>query len=103
MKRKRISPEDRIEVRMSARDRELLVDHTFADPEYAERLRAIPGRSEYLGGYTLNDLEDILGYIAAEANHCENRKLQKELHGLFDRLSELQQSYDDGEWQDSAV
>ena len=88
---------------MSSRERELLLNHTFADPDYAEQLRAIPGKMGYVGGYTLDDLEDMLGYIAAEANHCEDRKLQKELYGFFDRLSEVQQSYDDGNWQDSGT
>jgi hypothetical protein len=88
---------------MSSRERELLVDHTFADPEYAERLREIPGKTGYVGAYTLDDLEDMLGYIAAEANHCEDRKLQKELYKFIDRLSDLQQSYDDGSWQDGAL
>ena len=103
MKRKRINPDERVEVIMSARDQKLLVDHTFADPEYAERLRLIPEKSQYVGDYTLDDLEDMLGYIAAEANHCEDRKLHKELYALYDRFSVLQQSYDDGEWQDNAA
>ncbi len=101
MKRQRINQGDQIEVRMSSREREFL-DHTFADPEYGKRLREVPGKPGYVGAYTLDDLEDILGCIAAEANHCNNRKLQKELYAFFDRLSELQQSYDDGNWQDSA-
>jgi hypothetical protein len=96
MRRKKINEGDRIEVKMSSRERELLVDHTFADPEYAERLRAIPGEPVYVGAYTLDDLEDMLGYIAAEANHCEDRKVEKELSRFFDRLNRLQHSYDDG-------
>ena len=68
---------------MSSRERELLLNHTFADPDYAEQLRAIPGKMGYVGGYTLDDLEDMLGYIAAEANHCEDHKLQKELYGFL--------------------
>jgi hypothetical protein len=96
MKRRRISEGAQIEVRMSSRERELLVDHTSADPEYGERLQATSGKPGYVGAYSLDDLEDMLGYIAAEANHCEDRKLQKELYEFFDRLSILQQSYDDG-------
>jgi hypothetical protein len=103
MQRHTIDPNQRIEVRMSARDRELIVDHTFADPDYAKRLRAIPGESGYVGKYTLDDLEDLLGFIAAEANHCSDSKLEEELDELFARISTLQQSYDDGGWPDSPV
>ena len=103
MKRKNISPDDHVEVRMSQRDRELLVDHTLADPEYTERLRPVPGKVAFVACYTLNDIEDILGYVAAEANHTEDRKLQGELDAMYERLTSIQDSYDDGLWQDNAV
>jgi len=50
-------------------------------------------------GYTLDDLDQLLGHIAAEANHCKSKKLQRELHELFDRLRDVMESYDDGGWQ----
>ena len=59
--------------------------------------------AEYVGNYTLADLEDILGYLAAEANHTEDRKLRGELDVFYDRLSAVQQSYDDGLWQEGGV
>jgi hypothetical protein len=58
---------------------------------------------ELVGQYTLDDLEDMLGYIAAQANHTDDDKLREELENLYDRLSAVQESYDDGSWQDSAV
>ena len=88
---------------MSARERELLSEHTSAAPEYVQRLRAVAGGKALVASYTLDDLEDILGYIAAEANHTENRKLRKELDALYDRLASIQESYDDGNWQDGVV
>ncbi|HKI83779.1 MAG TPA: hypothetical protein VKA63_05520 [Candidatus Krumholzibacteria bacterium] len=103
MKRQKIGQGDRNQVRVSARERELLADHTFTGPEYVERLLAEPGGTGYAGMFTLDDLEDILGFVAAEANHCEDRKLQRELDTFYDRLSEIEQSYDDGGWSDSDV
>lgn len=103
MKRRKIAADERVEVRMSLRDRELLLEHTFVDPEYAQRLRAVPGKSGLVAGYTLDDLEDILGHIAAEANHTEDRKLQEELDALYERLAAVQESYDDGSGQENAV
>ena len=79
MGRRRINPGDRVRVKLRVRDRELLLEHTPAGPEYAERLQPVPGGSGLVGEYTLDDLEDMLGYIAAEANHTEEAKLQKEL------------------------
>ncbi|HEY3303959.1 MAG TPA: hypothetical protein VGL70_10550 [Candidatus Binatia bacterium] len=97
MQRKRIAYEETIEVSFSARDAELVRDHTFADPEYVERLKPKPGSGGGLvGKFTLDDLDDLLGYIAAEANHSKSKKLQKELDGLHDRLQRVMNSYDDG-------
>jgi hypothetical protein len=71
------------------------------DDEYIDRLQPVGGKGDLIGQYTLDDLEDMLGYIAAEANHIEDAKIQGQLDRLYDRLLELQRSYDDGSWNDS--
>ena len=48
---------------------------------------------------TLDDLDEIIGYIAAEANHTDDKKLQKEFDHLYERLKTTMESYDDGMWQ----
>lgn len=93
---------------MNAQERGLLLEHTFMDPEYAERLRAVAGKEvagkrDLVGDYTLEDLEDMLGYIAAHANHAEDLELQEKLDALYERLALIQKSYDDGMWQDGIV
>jgi hypothetical protein len=35
-------------------------------------------------------------HIAAEANHTEDSKLQQKIDKLYDRLTAVEQSYDDG-------
>ena len=102
-RRMKIQPEQTITVRMSERDRALLLENTLGDPEYAERLRPAPASDGLVGDYTLDDLEDMLGYVAAEANHTEDKKLRRELDALYDRLFRSQRSYDDGNWNDSAI
>ena len=103
MNRRKIQPDAKITVRMTVRDRALLLEHTFGDPEYAERLRPAASGRGLVGEYTLDDLEDILGYIAAAANHTEDRKLRGALDALHDRLFRTQRRYDDGNWNDSAI
>lgn len=95
MKRKKIPPGTKIEIRLNLRDRELLREHTFVDKEFIDCIREVPGESYLIAPYTLDDLEDVLGYIAAEANHTENRKLQDELDDLYDRLCDIEDRYDD--------
>ncbi|MCX6138880.1 MAG: hypothetical protein NTV54_15485 [Ignavibacteriales bacterium] len=36
-----------------------------------------------------DELDVLLGSIAADANHTENRKREKELNALFHRLDEI--------------
>lgn len=92
---KKIKPGEPIRVELSERDRELLLGHTLADPEYANRLRPI-GLRRFVAEYTLNDVEDIMGFIALEANNTKSTDLQTELDDLFDRLEVVQSLYDDG-------
>ena len=103
MSRRKIHPDEKIAVRMTARDRSLLLDHTLGDPDYSKRLQPASSGGGLVGEYTLDDLEDMLGYIAAEANHTEDRALQRALDALYDRLLRVQRSYDDGNLNDSAI
>jgi hypothetical protein len=102
LRRKQIEPGQLITVRMSRRDQELIKNLVAADPDYAARLHDVPGESHLAGEYTLDDLEDLLGHVAADANHAESAKLRRQLDALYDRLLVVQRSYDDGSWADSA-
>ncbi len=81
-----ITPDGKIQVEMTTQDRELILDHTFADPEYAERLHGVPDSKKLVGTYTLDELEDLAGFIAHEANHTEDAKLERKLDSLFEGL-----------------
>ena len=103
MNRPKIQPDDKVTVRMTASDRELLLEYTLGDPEYVERLRPAPTGKGFVGNYTLDDLEDILGYVAAEANHTGDKNLRRQRDALFKRLLRTQRSFDDGNWNDSVI
>jgi len=50
--------------------------HTFAGSDLTDRLRIVPSpgrRPLYL--FTLDDLDELAGYVAAEANHAKVKKL----------------------------
>lgn len=96
---KKIEPDQPVAVLFTLRERDLVLEHTFASGELTDRLRVaeVKGR-KLVAKYTLDDLDELLGYIAAEANHTLNKKLQKELDALFARLQDEMQSYNDGQW-----
>jgi hypothetical protein len=75
-------------------ERELILKYVFADPQLTERLRIAPRPGELPSyRFTLDDLDDLAGYAAAEANHAKDKKLQKQLHRLFDRMAAVMESY----------
>ena len=102
MKRKIIEPGSSIEVRFRADERDLIRAETFMSLEYMDRLQQVVGKPEQLvGQFTLDDIEDLVGDIAAAANHTEDRKVERRLDSVFERLSKLFRSFDDGNWSDS--
>ena len=44
--------------------------------------------------FTLDELEDLLGYIAAEANHSDDKNLVSWLEKLYDKLDKLALLYE---------
>ena len=80
-------------VTLTLRERDIIRDETLCDPDFA-RLAVIDGKS-MKADLSLDDIENIQGYIAAEANHTENKKLQKELDRLFHKLQVFLDTHDD--------
>jgi len=76
-----------IPVLFTARERTLLLEETFADPEYADRL--VEKKGCWVARFTASELDDILGYLAAAANHTSRVKLRRELDALYDRIEPL--------------
>jgi len=100
--RKKIPYGQPIDVAFTDRERALISEHTFADPELTAPLDAAERRgTKFIAKYTLDDLDALLGFVAAEANHTKDRKLEKQLRAIFARLSEEMERYDDGQWQSS--
>ena len=101
MARKTIEPDSAVDVRFTPREWDLVLDHTFAGSNLTERLRvAGVAGSKLAVRYTLDDLDELIGYVAAEANHTEDLALQAELDALYQHLKDEIESYDDGDWQE---
>ena len=101
-RRKQISENTRVPVELTARERQLILEHTFAGEELLAPLREFPEAGNQVAHYTLYDLEELQGFIAAEANHTSDRRLENALRALHEHLQQEMEKYDDGNWQ-SAV
>lgn len=94
--RKQIAVGEKVPLELTGRERELILKHTFAGSNLTDRLRVMPspGRRP-LYRFTLGDLDELAGYVAAEANHAKVKKLEKELCRLFGRIADVLESYTD--------
>jgi len=94
--RKAMPASGKIKMAFTERQRDLLLNHTFADDSYAKRLRATDSSKKLFAEYSIGDLEDMLGFVAAAANHAETRQLQDQLDALYDKLEKVIARYDPG-------
>lgn len=96
--RQPVRPGEKVVLKLSARERELILEHTLADDELTAALRGMPASSKAsVYFFTLDDLEELMGYVAGEASHAKDKKLQKELDRLFERMEDVLQSYTDAD------
>jgi len=96
MTRKYIKPGTQLAFRLSARERDLVVERSFLDPEVEQALQqAQPAGSKLVAKLTLDDIDDLLGCVAAEANHCDDAKVQRLLDAVCDRLGALLDGFSD--------
>lgn len=95
-KRIRIGVDDAIPVPFSFEERDLIVAETFIDMSMDRGFRL----AEVKGGrlvvpLTLSDIEDLMGHIAAAANHTADRRLERKLYAIWGRLEKYEDRFED--------
>ena len=95
--RKKIKPDETLSLTLSKREQQLLLDDVLClPPEFENRIRlAIVAKNGLSVRFTLDDLDELGGCVAAAANHAETVKRQKELYRIFSRIQELLETYTD--------
>jgi hypothetical protein len=77
---------DEIEVVLRETDRALLLKETLCDPELVEKLQPRRAPGVVVASYAPEELDDLLGFIAAESNHTRSKKVRAGLDDLYARL-----------------
>jgi hypothetical protein len=85
---------DLIPVRFHVEERDLILNETLAGPDLTDRLESAKQVTDsVLVYYSSEELENLIGYFAAEANHNPDRKIQEALDAVYDGLDALLDSY----------
>ena len=92
--KKQIQPDEKVPLKLTATERKLvLTDLMSLDEEYEQIIEGTPSGKPVM--MTLDELDDFGGYIAAEANHCDDKKKQKKLDAVFQKVQSLLETYTD--------
>ena len=85
--KKQIQPGEKVPLKLTAAERKLVLEDLMClDEDYEQIIRDTPTGKPVM--MTLDDLDDFGGYIAAEANHCDDKKKQKKLDTMFEKIQE---------------
>jgi hypothetical protein len=95
----RIAPGTTLPLELTVRERELILNHSFAPDELTARLRVVPqpGAAECIVRYTLNDLDEFAGFAASESNHASDSKLHKEWERIYVKIAAILECYTDAQ------
>ncbi len=87
---------EKVSLELTERERDLITKYTFAGNDLTDRLRVMPSfRGQPSYRFTLDELDELAGHVAAEANHTKVKNLQKELRQLFSRIADVLESHTD--------
>lgn len=93
MKPKKIPSGTKLPIILTLKERDAIRDMTVGDPDFG-RMGIVEGKNIKIM-MSLDDIEDIQGYVAAEANHTKNKILQKQLDKIFAKFQHFLDRYDD--------
>lgn len=84
-----------VRLSFSRRERDLILGLTLDNSGVAEILGPLPLKNKQFSvRCSLDDLDELLNSIAADANHAKSKKLREELDRLYDRLAVIQEEHD---------
>src|SRR5512144_506913 len=95
-RKKTIEKDEQVGLRLSLAERKLILEEPIhIHDDLAEPIRSTPTNAPVM--LTLDDLDDLAGYIAAEANHTTDKTLRKKLDAIFSKIQDLLEMHSDQE------
>ena len=94
MQKKHIQPGEKVALKLTAKERMLVLECVnFLDDNCLLVIAGTPASKPVM--MTLDEIDDLSGYVAAEANHCADKKRQKKLDTVFEKAQDLLDRYTD--------
>lgn len=93
---KRIRRDEPTTIVLTVAERDSVLDHTFVDGELRTQIENAleAGTDKVMIRLTPDGLDELLEWIAAAANHAEERSLELCLETLYDKLQRVEDSLD---------
>jgi DNA-binding MarR family transcriptional regulator len=89
---------------LTRRERDLILERTLIDDEMEGRLRGATCRSfNLVVQLALDDIDDLAGRVAAEANHYSEPRVRRVLDAVHDRLATIERTFTDKEEAPEAI
>ena len=93
-----IKADETVPLELNQRERDLIISRTFAHESLTGRLRAVPPSGQRpVFNFTLDELDELVGDVAAEANHAKNKVLQEQHDQLCERIEAVLSKYTDAD------
>ncbi len=94
--KKHIQPGEKVPLQLTASERRLVLEGLLClDKDHEQVIRNTPSGKPVM--MSLDALDDFAGYIAAEANHCEDKKKRNKLDTIFEKIQRLLDKFTDEE------
>lgn len=82
-----------IEIKLTIKERDLIINKTMADSALIKKLKIVDIKEKYIKvSFSLEEIDEIAGFIAAEANHIKDKKLQNQLDKLYEKLAKIEEA-----------
>ncbi len=93
-KPKRLKPGVKVVLKLKVEQVDFIVERMLVDDDILAPIYSARVRDDIVSiECTLGDLEELAGYVAAEANNTKDRTLRKELDAISDEIDRLNLSY----------
>lgn len=91
---KRLKPGGKVTLKLPVEQVDLIVEKTLIDDDLLATIHAAKVHDDIASiKCTLDDLDELAGYVAAVANNTKEKKLRRELDAISDQIDRLNLSY----------